>query len=278
MPTALITGATSGIGRAFAEQLAQRGYDLVAVARTHSALDDLAHSLHTSSGVHVETIPADLATADGCTTVERRISTGKPVHFLVNNAGTVLNRPFHANDVSAEAALLDLNIRAVMRLTHTALPRMIERRSGHVVNVSSFTALGIGGLATTYPASKAWVLAFTQAIARSQEVTASGVRMMALLPGFTTTDFFDRNQLATPNLPSWAWLSPAHVVTTALRDLARGRYVSIPSRRYQCAGWALHHLPHPLIRPFTWDFTNPSTLWATEPRHHRQDRHPHDHP
>ncbi|MFI6770737.1 SDR family NAD(P)-dependent oxidoreductase [Streptomyces sp. NPDC050355] len=277
MPTALITGATSGIGRAFAEQLAGRGYDLVAVARTRNALDDLAQSLRTSAGVHVETIPADLATADGCAAVERRLSTGEAVDFLVNNAGTVLSRPFHANDVSAEATLLDLNIRAVMRLTHTALPRMIERRSGQVVNVSSFTALGVGGLATTYPASKAWVLAFTEAVARSQEVIASGVRMMALLPGFTTTDFFDRNQLGTPNLPSWAWLSPGPVVATALRDLARGRYVSIPSRRYKCASWALRHLPHPLIRPFTWDFTNPSTVWSP-PRHCRYGRRTHDRP
>lgn len=94
-----------------------------------------------------------------------------------------------------------------------------------------------------------------------REVVTSGVRMMALLPGFVTTGFFDRNQLATPNLPSGAWLSPGRVVATALRDLARGRYVSIPSRRYTCASWALRHLPHPLIRPFTWDFTNPGTLW-----------------
>ncbi|MFL4496545.1 hypothetical protein ACJ6WD_35685 [Streptomyces sp. VTCC 41912] len=100
-----------------------------------------------------------------------------------------------------------------------------------------------------------------------REVVTSGVRMMTLLPGSVTTGFFDRNQLATPNLPSWAWLSPGHVVATALRDLARGRYVSIPNRRYTCASWALRHLPHPLIRPFAWDFTNPSTLWRA-PRHH----------
>ncbi|MFF2809574.1 SDR family NAD(P)-dependent oxidoreductase [Streptomyces sp. NPDC058000] len=223
MPTALITGASSGIGRAFTEQLARRGYDLVLVARTRSALDDLARTLRTSAGVHVETMPVDLATANGCATVEHRLSAGEAVDLLVDNAGTVLSRPFPANDVSAEATLLDLNIRAVMRLTHAALPRMIERRSGQVVNVSSFTALGIGGLATTYPASKAWVLAFTEAVARSREVVTSGVRMMTLLPGFVTTDFFDRNQLGIPNLPSWAWLSPGHVVATALRDLARGR-------------------------------------------------------
>ncbi|MFE3648360.1 MULTISPECIES: SDR family NAD(P)-dependent oxidoreductase [unclassified Streptomyces] len=277
MPTALITGASSGIGRAFAEQLARRGYDLIAVARTRSALDDLARTVRTSAGVHVETMAVDLATAGGCATVERRLTAGEAVDFLVNSAGTVLSRPFQANDVADEATLLDLNIRAVMRLTHAALPRMIERRSGQVVNVSSFTALGIGGLATTYPASKAWVLAFTEAVARSREVVTSGVRMMTLLPGFTATDFFDRNQLGTLNLPSWAWLSPGHVVATALSDLARGRYVSIPSRRYKCASWALRHLPHPLIRPFTWDFTNPSALWR-DPRRHRHGTRTQDHP
>ena len=261
MPTALVTGATSGIGRAFAQQLADGGHSLVLVARTHDDLESLAGQLRRTTGVPVETLAADLSTADGCRIVTDRLTMDRPVDLLVNNAGIALREPFLRNGVEAEERLLGVNVHAVLRLTHAALPGMIERGSGRVVNVASFTALGPGGLATTYPASKSWVLAFTEAVGRSAHVRRSGVRMMALLPGFTRTELFERSGIEPAHVPSWGWLRPERVVATALRDLDRGRAVSVPSLRYKVAAWGLRHLPRPLLLPLSWDFSAPSGFW-----------------
>ncbi|MEU3183886.1 SDR family oxidoreductase [Streptomyces sp. NPDC006923] len=262
MPTALVTGATSGIGRAFAERLARTGHDLVLVARTRDVLHRQAETLSSGNGIHAETLPADLSTTEGCRVVEHRLTTGKPIDLLVNNAGIALDKPFPHNSIAAEERLLDVNVRAVLRLTHAALPGMIERRSGHVVNVASFTALGPGGLATTYPAGKSWVLTFTESIGRSAHVRESGVRIMALLPGFTRTELFDRSGIDLANLPEWTWLRADRVVATAMRDLARGRFVSVPSLRYKVAAWGLRHLPRPLLLPLAWDFSSPGRYWT----------------
>lgn len=262
MPTALVTGATSGIGRAFAERLARTGHDLVLVARTRDVLDRQAETLSSETGIHTETLPADLSTMEGCRTVEKRITSGKPIDLLVNNAGLMLDKPFPQNQITEEELLINVNIRAVLRLTHAALPGMIKTGAGQVINVASFSALGPGGLATTYPASKSWVLTFTESIGRSAQVRNSGVRIMALLPGFTRTGFLERAGLDLANLPEWTWLRPEKVVATAMRDLNRGRYVSVPSLRYKVVAWGLHHLPRPLLRPISWDLSAPARYWT----------------
>jgi short-subunit dehydrogenase len=259
-----VTGATSGIGRAFAERLARDSHDLILVARTRETLEVAAGSLRRRANVSVRTVAADLSTLDGCRRVEEHLGG---VDLLVNNAGTMLAEAFLRNAVDAEEQALDLNTRAVLRLTHTVLPGMIERRKGCVVNVASFSALGPGGLATTYPASKAWVLSFTEAIGRSAQVRRSGVRMMALLPGFTRTDLFRRTGIETSPMPRWIWLEADRVVGDALRDLARGRLVSVPSLRYKVAGWGLRYLPRPLLRPLSWDFSAPGRLWPPADGH-----------
>ncbi|MGW8066335.1 SDR family NAD(P)-dependent oxidoreductase [Streptomyces ziwulingensis] len=262
MPTALVTGTTSGIGRAFAERLARTGHDLILVARTRDALERQAEALTSETGIHAETLSADLSTMEGCRLVEKRITAGMPIDLLVNNAGVMLNKPFPLSRVTDEELLINVNIRAVLRLTHAALPGMLVKGSGQVINVASFSALGPGGLATTYPASKSWVLTFTESVGRSAQVRASGVQVMALLPGFTRTELFDRSGNDLANLPGWAWLRAEHVVATALRDVSRGRYVSVPSLRYKVAAWGLRHLPRPLIRPLSWDFSSPGKYWT----------------
>ncbi|WP_093796863.1 SDR family oxidoreductase [Streptomyces sp. Wb2n-11] len=253
MPTALVTGASTGIGRALAHALADRGYHLILVSRDAARLEALAVALPSPGASH-EVLAADLATTNGCRTVERRLQDkGHPVDLLVNNAGIAPPLPFPGNPVEVEEAVLDLNVRAVLRLTHAVLPGMVARRSGSVLNVASVAALGPGWLASTYPPSKSWILAFTESVGRSQYVRRAGVRMTAVLPGYTRTDFHARARIATENFPSWMWLSPDRVAETALRDLERGRTVSVPTARYRLLCRALRHLPRPLVLPWCWD-------------------------
>ncbi|KUH39023.1 MULTISPECIES: SDR family NAD(P)-dependent oxidoreductase [Streptomyces] len=251
MPTAVITGATSGLGLAFATHLARTGHDLTLVARTEEDLEDAAAGLR-RPGRRVTTLAADLATAAG----SRRLTDGLAADvpdLLVNNAGIALATPFPTGDLGAEEALLRLNIGCVLRATRTVLPAMMRRGSGAVVNVASVAAYGPTWLGSTYPASKSWVLAFTESVARSAPVRSSGVRVMALLPGYVRTAFHRRAGLEVGRIPQWMWLSSEQVVAAALRDLAGGRLISVPSRRYRACAWGLRHLPRSLTTVFSLD-------------------------
>ncbi|MDG9702557.1 SDR family oxidoreductase [Streptomyces sp. DH37] len=261
MPIALVTGATSGIGRAFVRRLARTRHDLIVVARTRHRLEELAEDLRREAGVRVEALAADLSTVGGCRSVEDRLAAAPSVDLLVNNAGIMLREPFPYTDGADEERMLAVNVHAVLRLTHAVLPAMIERRSGRIVNVASFSAHGPGGLATTYPASKSWVLAFSEAVGGSARVRRAGVRVMALLPGFTRTELHERSGIDLTGLPRWMWLDADRVVAAALRDLERGRNVSVPSVRYKLAAWGLRHSPRLLLRPLAWDFSAPSGFW-----------------
>lgn len=251
-PRALVTGATAGIGAAFVERLAEEGYDLVLVARDGDRLTELAGRLTERHGVAVATLPADLATDDGCAAVEARLrAADEPVDLLVNNAGISLNRSFLRSTVADEERLLRLNVHAVLRLTLAALPGMTERRHGAVINVSSVAGFGAVMPGSTYPASKAWVTNFSQSVAQS--VREHGVRVMALCPGYTRTEFHDRAGINTGKTPDWMWLDAAEVAREALRDLRRGRLVSVPSWRYKAATFGLRHAPASLLRAFARD-------------------------
>ncbi|GAA4871604.1 SDR family oxidoreductase [Kitasatospora terrestris] len=229
MTTALITGATAGIGAAFARRLARGGRDLVLVARDTARLEAAAADLAKTYGVEVETLTADLATDAGIAAVEDRLRDAeRPVDVLVNNAGFGNRGAFLDVPLQAELDMLKVHVEAILRTTVAALPGMRERGRGAVVNVASVAAFLPRG---TYGATKAWVVNFTQGIAR--DLSGSGVRLQALCPGFTRTEFHERAGMGTSDIPSWAWLDVDRVVEESLRDLARGRSLCVPGKRYK---------------------------------------------
>jgi len=229
MTTALITGGTAGIGHAFAEKFATLGYDLVLVARDRERLEDSAIRLRRQSGGAVETLSADLATVEGRAAVEQRLEDAdRPVDILVNNAGFALGTSFRRTAIEDEERLLDVHVRAVLRLTHAALPGMVERGKGSVINVASVAAFVPRG---TYSAAKAWVVAFSESVAA--ELVGTDVRCMALCPGFAHTEFHERANINEGEIPKWMWLNASDVVDAAIDDLRRGLTVSVPSARYK---------------------------------------------
>ncbi len=244
--TALITGGTAGIGRAFARRFAAEGHDVVLVARNAARLDAAAEELCTSSGVRVETLVADLATEEGCRDVEQRLMAADPVDVLVNNAGFSVNRGFANGDVAEEERMLRVLVGAVLRLTRAAAPGMTERGRGVIINVSS-----VAGFVpqSTYSAAKAWVTTFTQALA--PELRRSGVQVLALCPGFTRTEFHARAAIDVSSIPNWLWLDADRVVDEALLDLARGAVVSVPGTQYKVIVALARHLPAELVVPVT---------------------------
>jgi len=247
MPTALVTGATAGIGHEFARQLAARGDDLVLVARDAARLERVAQELRSSYGVGVEVLPADLAEPARLALVEQRVADReRPVDLLVNNAGFGLKGRFVENPVEAEVEQHDVLVTAVLRLSHAAIGAMVERGHGGVINVSSVAAFLPRG---TYSAAKAWVNSFsTWAHA---EYGPQGVRVMALCPGFVRTEFHqrlgvDRDKTA----PGPLWLEPDRLVRDALADFAKGRAISIPSKRYRALVTASRVVPRPVLQRF----------------------------
>lgn len=250
--TALITGATAGIGAAFARRLAADGYGLVLVARDAERLANAAAELAQRHGVPVTALPADLSTEAGCAAVEDRLrDTATPVDLLVNGAGISLHRSFLRSSADEEARLLRLNVHAVMRLTSAVLPEMVRRRHGAVVNVSSIAGFGVVMPGSTYSASKAWVTNFSESVGLS--VRPYGVRVMALCPGYTRTEFHARAGIDTSGMPSWIWLDADAVVRDTLRDLGKGRLISVPDWRYKLAAVGLRYAPRGLIRAVTRD-------------------------
>ncbi|MEH1098637.1 SDR family NAD(P)-dependent oxidoreductase [Micromonospora sp. CPCC 205561] len=248
---ALITGATAGIGAAFARRLAADGWHLVLVARDAARLAGTAAELTGRHGGQVETIPADLSTDDGCAAVERRLAEGPAIDLLVNNAGISLNTPFLRSSTEDEARLLRLNVHAVMRLTLAALRPMTERRHGAVINVSSVAGFGPVMPGSTYSASKAWVTNFSESVGLSAR--PFGVRVLALCPGYTRTEFHDRAGINMSGTPGWMWLRAEDVVDEALRDLRKGKLVSVPAWKYKLAVAGLRHAPRRLLEAVSRD-------------------------
>ncbi|MFI5840935.1 SDR family NAD(P)-dependent oxidoreductase [Catenuloplanes sp. NPDC051500] len=247
---ALITGASAGLGAAFARHLAARRWDLVLVARDGERLAAAARELSERHGVAVSVIVADLATEPGCVAVEARLrDTAAPVELLVNNAGIGLNKGFLRSTLEDETRILRLNVEAVMRLTFAVLPQMTERRSGGVINVSSVAGFGVTAPGSTYTATKAYVINFSESV--GQSVRRHGINVLALCPGFMRTEFQQRAGIPTAGSPGWMWLDADSVVVAALSDLHKGRYVSVPTLRYKVAATALRYTPHALVRRFS---------------------------
>ena len=241
---ALVTGASAGLGAAYCDELARRGYDVVLVARDAQRLQELGERLVRDYRVAVEVLAADLADPSSCARVERRLADpDRPIDLLVNNAGFTTNQSFVGGNLVAEQAMLDVLVRAVLRLTHAGLPPMVARGSGAVVVVSSVAAWIPGG---TYSAAKAWTSAFCASL--QTELVGTGVRVLAVHPGLIRTEFHSRAGIDTAPLPGLLWLSAPAVVGASLDDLARGRSTSTPSRRYRVLGLLARHAPAGLVR------------------------------
>ncbi|MCM3779110.1 SDR family NAD(P)-dependent oxidoreductase [Microbacterium hydrocarbonoxydans] len=243
MPTALITGASAGLGEEFARQLARRRADLVLVARSAEALEVLAADLRSEHGVAVEVLVADLADEAGVGRVAARLrDVDDPVDLLVNNAGFGLPLQFADNDIDDEVRHLRVHVEASMRLMHAALQTM-RGRGGRIVNVAS-----VAGFISrsTYSACKSWLIGFSRWA--NTEYAADGVSVTAVCPGFTHTSFHERMGLppGQEGVPAFMWLDARTVVREGLRDAASGRPVSIPSFRYKALVLLTRVLPNSL--------------------------------
>lgn len=244
MGTALVTGASAGLGLEFAWQLATARHDLVLVARDEERLRRLAAQLEAAAGVHAEVLPADLADREQVERVAERLrQQERPVGLLVNNAGLGLNQRFVGGDLAREEAALDVMVRAVLVLSHAAAGSMVERGRGAIVNVASVAALLASG---TYSAHKAWVRSFTEGLA--VELKGTGVTATALCPGFTRTEFHERGRIDMSAYPDLAWLNAEDVVAAALADVRRGVVISTPSLRYRAVSAAARIAPRSAIR------------------------------
>jgi short-subunit dehydrogenase len=248
MATALITGASAGLGLEFAWQLATGRHDLVLVARDRERLEQVAGQVRAAAGVRVEVLPADLSVPDDVARVAERLAAPgspdqRPVSLLVNNAGFATHQRFVGGDLDVEVAALDVMVKAVMVLSHAAAGQMTARGRGAVLNVASVAALTAGG---TYAAAKAWVRSFTEGLA--VELAGTGVSATVLCPGFTHTEFHDRAGIDKSTLPDVAWLNADRVVAAALADVRRGVVISTPSVRYRLASAALRALPRSAVR------------------------------
>jgi short-subunit dehydrogenase len=246
---ALVTGASSGIGRAFAVELAARGTDLVVVARRRNRLEDLAAEVVTAHpGRSVEVLPADLADRGQLGAVEARLADPSlpPVDLLVNNAGFGTHGRFATLPVEREEEEILVNLLAPVRLTRAALPPMLAARHGAVVNVSSLTAVQPLPLWATYASTKAYLVRFSKAV--DAEVRGQGVRVLVVMPGFTRTEFGYPEEVRRSVVPGPLWMSAEAVARAALDDLDRGRTESVPGAGYRAFGAVARLAPWPLAR------------------------------
>lgn len=244
MPTALITGGTAGIGAEFARQLADRGYDLVLVARDEARLREYAEQLHTETAVDVEILVADLADREQTGRVAERVADdARPVHLLVNNAGFGLRSTLLEADTSVDERALDVMCRAVLILGGAAARAMKARGRGMIINVSSTAGVMAMG---HYSAIKAWVTAYSESLAT--QLRGTGVTVTALCPGWVRTEFHERANINAASIPDFAWIDKTLLVRLAIADAEKGRVISVPTVGWKVAMGATRILPRPVIR------------------------------
>lgn len=239
---ALVTGATAGIGESFTRLLAAKKYNVVLVARDLPRLNERATALESKYGIQTHVIQADLATDAGCLSVEKYIHDNE-IEVLINNAGFGINKSFTASELELEQQMLDVLVRTPMRLMHAILPGMKTRNKGVVINVSSVAGYIAGG---SYSAAKSYLTVLSESL--NTELSKTEVKVIALCPGFTRTEFHQRGRMSMKGLPNFMWLNPDDLVAKAWSDGLKGEAVSVPGWQYRVLVFVIHALPRSIVR------------------------------
>lgn len=239
---ALVTGATAGIGESFTRLLAAKKYNVVLVARDLPRLNERATALESKYGIQTHVIQADLATDAGCLSVEKYIHDNE-IEVLINNAGFGINKSFTASELELEQQMLDVLVRTPMRLMHAILPGMKTRNKGVVINVSSVAGYIAGG---SYSAAKSYLTVLSESL--NTELSKTEVKVIALCPGFTRTEFHQRGKMSMKGLPNFMWLNPDDLVAKAWSDGLKGEAVSVPGWQYRVLVFVIHALPRSIVR------------------------------
>jgi uncharacterized protein len=249
-PLAVVTGASAGIGKEFCEQLAARGYDLIVAARNGTRLEQLKEDLERRFQIAVEVFPADLTIDTDVSLLAERLTRSPSLFLLVNNAGFGTRGTLANASPAIQEAMLRLHVVAPMRLSQAALPVLLQNAGGAIVNVSSVASFIYSAGNVNYCATKAYLTTFSEGLAA--ELAGSGVRVQALCPGFTRSEFHQRMELDIGDLPAWMWMSATSVVRTSLRSLERGGpVVCIPGVRYKLMVLLVRLIPRALLRRVT---------------------------
>ena len=239
---ALVTGATAGIGESFTRLLASKGYNIALVARDEVRLHERAAGLREKYGLQTFVLPADLATKSGVKSVEKYIQSYE-IEVLINNAGFGINKAFTVSDLGDEQDLLNVLVRAPMRLMHVILPGMKERKSGTIINVSSVAGFIAGG---TYSAAKSYLTVLSESL--NTELKGTGVIVSALCPGFTRTEFHQRGRMKMKGLPSFMWLNADKLVAQSWKDAQAHQPVSVPGWQYKLLVAIISIAPRSFVR------------------------------
>jgi short-subunit dehydrogenase len=248
---AVITGASAGIGTTFARKLAARGYDLLLIARREDRLRSLAGELSDAHHVKADVLVADLADSAGMERAASTIQGAANLELLVNNAGFGLHGLFFQTDVAGQAEMHRLHVEATMRLTHAALVNLVPRGTGGVINVASVAGFAQAPGSITYNSTKAWMISFTEGVAIELASKSSAVRVQALCPGFTLSEFHDVIHMDRSTIAKSLWMTADFVVGESLRGFDRGKLIVVPGWRYKLIVAGMRIIPRGLMRHLT---------------------------
>jgi uncharacterized protein len=237
-----MSGATAGIGESFSRLLAANRYNLVLVARDLPRLQERAQALEEKFGVKTHVIQADLATNEGCQEIEQYISENQ-IDVLINNAGFGTSKAFTMSTLEIEQQMMDVLVRTPMRLMHVALPLMKQRNNGVIINVSSVAGYIAGG---SYSASKSYLTVLSESL--HTELAGTNVKISALCPGFTRTEFHQRGKMSMKALPNFMWLTSDYLVEQSWKDAMKGEAVSVPGWQYKLLVLIVHVVPRSIVR------------------------------
>lgn len=243
--TALVTGASSGIGAAYARRLAREGYDLILQGRRQELLQGLCAELEREHGIRAHSVCAELGEQEGIRHVEETIQRASGLTFLVNNAGSSTIELFHEETAESQQEMIRVHVLAAVTFAHAVLQHMLKRGTGTIVNVASVAAFVVAPGSAVYCAAKGFLVSFSESL--HLEVGQRGIRVQALCPGFTRSDFHSRLGYRVNEKFFRGFLTAEEVVEASLRDLARGKVVSIPRFKYKVTAVAPRLMPRPLF-------------------------------